>query len=183
MLRARDYLARKLDFWPIVTEVLDQLRNTYDVIIAEGAGSPSEMDRRDRDIVNMRVTGYAEAAVILVGDIDRGGVFAQLIGTLDLLPPEERQLVRCLIVNRLRGDPSLFEDGVRLLEARTSRPVLGVVPFVRDLGLAEKDGAMLDARGFSHQSVASRSLPHIAIFRLPGSPTSTILVRWNASTG
>jgi adenosylcobyric acid synthase len=115
----------------------------------------------------MRVAAYAEAAVILVGDIDRGGIFAQMIGTLDLLSPEERQLVRGLIVNRLRGGPSLFEDGVRFLEARTSRPVLGVVPFVRDLGLAEEDGATLDARGFSHQCVTSKSLPHIAIVRLP----------------
>jgi len=146
---ARDYFERKLDFWPVVAEALDHLRASYDVIVAEGAGSPAEMNLRDRDIVNMRVARYAEAAVLLVGDIDRGGVFAQLIGTLDLLPSEERDLVQGLIVNRFRGDSTLFVDGVQFLEERTSLPVFGVVPFVRDLGLAEEDAAPLERREYS----------------------------------
>src|SRR5262245_53340985 len=140
-LRARDYFGRKHDFWPVVAEALDRLRAAYGVVVAEGAGSPAEMNLRDRDIVNMRVARHAEAAVLLVGDVDRGGVFAQLVGTLDLLPPEERALVRGLIVNRFRGDPTLFADGVRFLEERTGLPLLGVVPWVRDLGIAEEDGA------------------------------------------
>jgi len=165
--RARDYFERKLDFWPIVTEALDHLRDTYDVIVAEGAGSPAEMNLRDRDIVNMRVACYANAAVVLVGDIDRGGVFAQLIGTLDLLPPEERRLVRGLIVNRFRGDPALFVDGVRFLEERTSRPVFGVIPAVRDLALAEEDSATLDRPRSSDLSRKSRALLRIAVIRFP----------------
>ena len=141
---ARDYFRRTDDLWPVVAESLDRLRAEYEVVVAEGAGSPAELNLRDRDIVNMRVARYADAAVLLVGDVDRGGVFAQLIGTLDLLPPEERALVRGLVVNRFRGDPTLFEDGVRIIEERTGRPVLGVVPAVPDLGLAEEDGVPLD---------------------------------------
>lgn len=133
------YLADLDRRWPIVAESLGRLREQYDVIIAEGAGSPVELNLRDRDIVNMRVARHSGAAVILVGDIESGGIFAQLIGTLDLLPPEERALVRGTIVNRFRGDPGLFTEGVRILEERTKRPVFGVVTAIRELGLAEED--------------------------------------------
>ena len=174
-ITARDYFGRKRDFWPIVAESLDRLRATYDVIVAEGAGSPAEMNLRDRDIVNMRVARYAGAAALLVGDIDRGGVFAQLIGTLDLLPPEERALVRGLIVNRFWGDPALFQDGVEFIEHRTGLPVFGVVPAVRDIGLAEEDSAVLDSPrnrsrdGSPDQSRADSSdqTLRIAVVRLP----------------
>jgi adenosylcobyric acid synthase len=164
-LSARDYFAGKTDFWPVVAEALDELRAGYDVVVAEGAGSPVEMNLRDRDIVNMRVARYADARVLLVGDIDRGGVFAQLVGTLDLLPPQERALVRGLIVNRFRGDPALFADGVRFLEERTGLPVLGVVPWFRDLGIAEEDGAVLDER----RRVARRAPDRlrVVVLRLP----------------
>src|SRR5439155_12538758 len=103
VLGGRDYLARKVDFWPFVAESLDRLRSQYDVVVAEGAGSPAEVNLRDREIVNMRVALYAGAAVVLVGDIYRGGVFAQLLGTLDLLLPEERALVVGTIVNQFAG--------------------------------------------------------------------------------
>ncbi len=164
-LAARDYFQRRRDLWPIVAGALDQLRASYDVVVAEGAGSPAEMNLRDRDIVNMRVARYASAAVLLVGDIERGGVFAQLIGTLDLLPLEERELVRGLIVNRFRGDPSLFADGVRYLEQRTARPVLGVIPAVGDLELPEEDAATLDRR--DSPAPAGRELLRIAVVHLP----------------
>lgn len=164
-LRARDYFSRKLDFWPVVAAALDRLRAGYDVIVAEGAGSPAEMNLRDRDIVNMRVALHVQAGVVLIGDIDRGGVFAQLVGTLDLLPPAERALVRGLVVNRFRGDPALFVDGVRFLEERTGLPVFGVVPWVRDLGLAEEDGAVLDER--RRLATATSQSLRIAVLRLP----------------
>lgn len=164
-LPARDYFQRRRDLWPIVAEALDQLRASYDVVVAEGAGSPAELNLRDRDIVNMRVARYANAAVLLVGDIERGGVFAQLLGTLDLLPPEERQLVRGLIVNRFRGDPSLFADGVRILEERTALPVFGVIPMVRDLDLPEEDAATLDWR--STPAPTGLELLRIAVVHLP----------------
>jgi adenosylcobyric acid synthase len=169
-MEARAYLAGGLDLWPIVADSLDRLRKAYQVVVAEGAGSPAELNLRDRDLVNMRVARQTEAAVLLVGDVDRGGVFAQLIGTLDLLKPEERALVRGLVVNRFRGDPTLFEDGVRILEERTGLPVLGVVPMVRDIGLAEEDSVPLDNRQFPETSgehvlrIAVARLPHIANF-------------------
>ncbi len=164
---AREYFGGKVDLWPVVAGALDRLRDEYDIVVAEGAGSPAEMNLRDRDIANMRVALHARAAVLLVGDIDRGGVFAQLLGTLDLLPPGERALVRGLIVNRFRGDPALFADGVRFLEQRAGLPVLGVVPMVHDLGLAEEDGAVLDD---TRRSPSDRTPPpdlRVAVVRLP----------------
>ncbi len=159
-----------LDYWPIVAESLDRLRDEYDVVVAEGAGSPAEMNLRDRDIANMRVALYADAAVILVGDVERGGVFAQLVGTLDLLSAEERALVRGLVVNRFHGDTALFADGVSFLEQRTGLPVFGVLPFIRDLELPEEDAASLDRprrRGDRDEAslrVAIVRLPHLANF-------------------
>ncbi len=109
-LSARDYYRRKSDLWPTVTEALARLRGEFDVIVAEGAGSPAEINLREHDVVNMRLALHAGASVLLVGDIDRGGIFAQLLGTLDLLSSEERGLVQGLVVNRFRGDPSLFDE-------------------------------------------------------------------------
>ena len=164
-LAAREYFARKLELWPVVAESLDRLRAQYDVVVAEGAGSPAELNLRDHDIVNMRVARHAGAAVVLIGDVDRGGIFAQLIGTLDLLRPEERALVAGLVVNRFRGDPALFSTGVHILEERTGLPVFGVVPWVPDLGLPEEDSAALD----DPRAVPApdRRSVRIAVVRLP----------------
>ncbi len=166
-LGARDYVRHTPDLWPVVVDSLDRLRARYDVVVAEGAGSPAELNLRDWDIVNMRVARHSGAAVLLVGDIDRGGVFAQLLGTLDLLPPEERALVRGLVVNRFRGDRSLFADGIRLLEGRSGLPVFGVVPTVRDLGLAEEDGAVLEKQRPTVPQGESAVHLRIAVVRLP----------------
>jgi adenosylcobyric acid synthase len=191
-LGARDYAAGAVDFWPVVAAALDHLRARFDVVVAEGAGSPAEMNLRERDLANMRVALHAGAAVVLIGDVERGGVFAQLVGTLDLLPPAERALVQGLIVNRFHGDPSLFAAGVTFLERRTERPVFGIVPFVPDLDLAEEDSATLDrlppsavggsgrpggapGRSGAELSIAVLRLPHLGNFddfgplaRLPG---------------
>jgi adenosylcobyric acid synthase len=140
---ARDYQTRKRTWLPLVRECIEELRASYELVVIEGAGSPAEVNLRKNDIVNMRTAELAEAPVLLVGEIDRGGVFAQLIGTLALLRPAERARVRGLVVNKFRGDPTLFESGVRFLEQRTRRPVLGVVPYLRDLRLPEEDAATL----------------------------------------
>ena len=146
-VRAGQFQARKAELWPVVARALDELRREYDVVVIEGAGSPAEINLRGGDIVNMRVARYAEAPVLLVGDIDRGGVFAHLYGTLALLEPEERALVRGLVINKFRGDRGLLEPGLRMIEERTAVPVLGVVPYLRDLRIAAEDAVALEERG------------------------------------
>src|SRR5439155_20828797 len=111
----------------------ERLARAYEVLVIEGAGSAAELNLRDRDLANWTMVELADAAVVLVADIDRGGVFAQVIGTIELLAPRERQGVVGVLVNKFRGDASLFADGVALLEARTGIPGLGVLPVLRDL--------------------------------------------------
>lgn len=166
-LHARDFLSRKEALWPAVTESLDVLRDAYDLVVIEGAGSPAEINLRAGDIVNMRVALHAQAPVLLAGDIDRGGVFAHLYGTLALLEPEERALVQALVINKFRGDLSLLTPGLRMIEERAGLPVLGVVPFLRDLRIADEDAVALDApreAGAGALDVAVVHLPHIANF-------------------
>lgn len=141
----------------------DRLKAQYDVILVEGAGSPAEINLRDRDIANM---GFAEAAdlpVVIVGDIDRGGVFAQFVGTLALLSEAERARVKGFIVNRFRGDVSLLQPGLDWLEKETGKPVLGVLPFLPGLYLAAEDGF------FDEKKAAAdvESPFHILVPRLP----------------
>jgi adenosylcobyric acid synthase len=166
-LRASAFYRRKEELWPVVTAALDRLRNAYELVLIEGAGSPAELNLRALDIVNMAVARHARAPVLLAGDIDRGGIFAQLLGTLWLLEPEERALVRGLVVNKFRGDRALFADGVRILEERGGVPVLGVVPYLPALAVAEEDAVALDAARPVQQTgtdVAVIRLPHIANF-------------------
>lgn len=143
-LDAQDYWQRKQSLWQVVTRNLDTLRQQYDLVIAEGAGSPVELNLKPTDIVNMRVARYTQARTLLVGDIDAGGIFAALLGTLMLMDAEERALVQGLIVNRFRGDPALFDDGITILEERSGLPVLGVVPWLHDLRIAEEDAVALE---------------------------------------
>ena len=165
-LPARAFYQHKHELWPIITAALDRLRADHDLIIIEGAGSPAELNLRDGDIVNMALACHVQAPVLLVGDIDRGGIFAQLLGTLDLLEPTERALVVGLVVNKFRGDPQLFADGIRILQERGRVPVLGVVPFLNGLRLPEEDAVALD-----HLQVTSRrrfdQVFDIAVIRLP----------------
>lgn len=157
------------ELWTSVTAALDRLRSAHDLVIIEGAGSVAELNMTGHDMVNLSVARYAHAPVLLVGDIERGGVFAQLLGTLSLLSPDERAWVKGLVVNKFHGDLSLFDDGVRILEQRSGLPVLGVVPFVQDLDLPEEDAACLDAPvpGEANEGdidIAVIRLPHIANF-------------------
>ncbi|KAB8145653.1 cobyric acid synthase [Chloroflexia bacterium SDU3-3] len=167
-LSAADYWRDRMPLWDVVAKNLDALRDEYDLVIAEGAGSPVELNLKARDIVNMRVARYAQARTLLVGDIDAGGIFAALLGTLMLLDAEERALVHGMVVNRFRGDPALFTEGVRMLEERGGVPVLGVVPWVHRMDLPEEDAVALD-RGRSAAethalTIAVLRLPHIANF-------------------
>ena len=130
---------RKPHLWPVVTGALARLRDRFELVIAEGAGSPAETNLRDCDIVNMAVARHARAAVVLVADIDRGGAFAALYGTWALLPAADRSLLRGFILNRFRGDPALLAPAPDTLRDRTGVPVLGVVPWI-DHDLPEEDG-------------------------------------------
>ena len=112
LLRSADFLTKKLALWPAVERSLASLRAEYELVVAEGAGSPAETNLRAGDIVNMRVALHTGASVLLVGDIDRGGVFAHLVGTMALLTPEERAHVRGFVINRFRGDPSLLTPAI-----------------------------------------------------------------------
>jgi adenosylcobyric acid synthase len=166
---AAEYFSRKRTaYWPIVAEALDRLRSTYDLVIAEGAGSPAEINLRDRDLVNMRVALHAapDADVLLVSDIDRGGAFAALLGTWQWLSEDERQLVRGFVLNKFRGDASLLEPAPTLLGQRTGVPVLGVVPYLDDLGLAEEDAASLSERrrDDAEIEIAVVRVPHLSNF-------------------
>src|SRR5574338_1069020 len=138
-LSARAYHAYKPRAMGAVMESWRRLAAAYDCVLVEGAGSPAEINLRDRDIANM---GFAEAAdvpVILVADIDRGGVFAHLVGTLELLSPSEQARVRGFVINRFRDDIGLLQSGLDWLEARTGRPVFGVLPYLHGLFLDAED--------------------------------------------
>ncbi|TXK85549.1 cobyric acid synthase [Paenibacillus sp. N3.4] len=156
----------------IVKDALHRLRSQYEVVVLEGAGSPAEVNLKDRDIVNMRLAGWADAPVLLVADIDRGGVFASIVGTLEILTPEERERVKGFIINKFRGDVSLLKPGLDWLEERTGKPVLGVIPYLPQLGIEDEDSASLDSKRVqrrreeaSHGKSADQL--DIAVIRLP----------------
>jgi adenosylcobyric acid synthase len=142
---AADYHRRRtLEFFPLVKESYARLAAAYDVVVLEGAGSPAEFNLRDGDIVNMRMAEAADARCVLVGDIDRGGVFAALLGTLALLEPDERVRIDGFIINKFRGDAALLTPGVAEFERRIGLPCFGVVPYLRDVGLDEEDSVSFD---------------------------------------
>lgn len=152
-------------------ESLKRLQKTYEVIIIEGAGSCAEVNLRERDYVNFRMARAAGAPVILVADIDRGGVFAQIVGTLEVLPIEDREMIKGIIINRFRGDIGLFADGVRYIEERTRLPVLGVIPYFNHIHIDHEDSVVLDfykTRTFNVEknklNIAILHLPHISNF-------------------
>lgn len=161
---AVSYYARKAELWPVVTGALDRLRALYDIVVVEGAGSPAEINLAQYDIVNMRVARYANAPVLLVGDIERGGVFAALYGTHALLQPEERALIKAFVINKFRGDPSLLDPGFAMLEERTGVPTIGVLPWWDLSHLPAEDALEWDALG---RTAGVPAVLDIAVMRLP----------------
>mgnify|MGYP000688819055 CR=1 FL=1 len=160
-MRAMEYYRRKREFLPAVTAAYESLAAEYDVIVIEGAGSPAEINLKQDDFVNMGLAKLVDAPVLLIGDIDRGGVFAQLYGTIALLEPDERTRVKGTIVNKFRGDRAILEPGLRQLEALCGVPVAGVVPYTT----ADIDDEDSLTERFSRDM--ARKLVDIAVIRLP----------------
>jgi adenosylcobyric acid synthase len=148
----------------VIEEAYKRLADSYERIVIEGAGSPAEINLNDRELVNMRVARLTNAPVILVADIERGGVFASLVGTLQLLEPQDRERVIGVIINRFRGDVTLLQPGLDWFEAYTGKPVLGVVPFIPDLWIDAEDSLIL------HRYQGQRETPKeidVAVIRYP----------------
>lgn len=149
---------------PVVEESLRRLSQKYEVVVIEGAGSPAEVNLKDEEIANMRVAKMVRAPVLLVADIDRGGALAAIVGTLELLEPEERDLVIGLVINKFRGNRDLLAPALEFLERKTSKPVLGVIPYFEDLGLPEEDSVALEDRTPGREEPGTLD---IAVVRLP----------------
>ncbi len=163
-IKAFEHDRYRAEAWPEIVKSYETLARGFDLIVIEGAGGAAEVNLRDRDIVNWAIAELADAPVaLLVGDIDKGGVFASLVGTLELLTPAERLRVKGLLINKFRGDLALLEPGLRFLEERTGVPVLGVLPFQRQLGIPQEDSAALDNLVTS----ARHSSVNVGVVRLP----------------
>ena len=159
---AADYYRRKTDFIPAVRRAYAELAAAHDIIVIEGAGSPAEINLRDNDIVNMGMAAIADAPVLLVGDIDRGGVFASLYGTVALLEPDERARIKGIVINKFRGDVGLLRPGLVQLERLTGVPVVGVVPWIRvDIDDEDSVSPRLGAKGGGGKPLDA------AVIRLP----------------
>ena len=163
-VEAKEYYTHSEKLLGLAWESYQRLAAQFDHIVAEGAGSVAEVNLRERDITNLRMAALMNARTVLVADIERGGVFASLVGTMDLLPPEHRGMVKAFAVNRFRGDRSLFDEGVRFLEARLGIPCLGVFPLDPAIVLDEEDSLGIDDRGSLDGDVAVIRLPHISNF-------------------
>ena len=170
-MKVLDYVAYKKEIWKQVCRSYDSLAAEYDVLLLEGAGSPGEVNLKSHDIVNTRMAEYAEAHALLVGDIDRGGVYASFIGHFEVMEPWERELTSGFLVNRFRGDSSLLGDAHEYITSHTGKPVVGVVPYLANLGLPQEDSVSFKAGVFAghkpkgeYVEVAIIDLPHISNF-------------------
>ncbi len=160
--KARAYYAMKGEMRQAAHDAYDRLTTRSEVIVMEGAGSPAEINLLAEDFVNMDMAAYGDAATILVADIDRGGVFASIFGTIALVPPQHRHLIKGVIINKFRGDVSLLDSGIKDIEAMTGVPVLGVLPYLKDLHLEDEDSLGLENRPEQGETVID-----IAVVRLP----------------
>src|SRR5262249_51832959 len=147
--------------WRAIAESYDRLAAAHDAVVLEGAGSPVEINLKEHDLVNMRMARHAGAVVVLVADIERGGVFAQLVGTWELLDPADRARVAGFVINKFRGDATLLDSGLAYVRERTGRPVLGVLPYDLSVTLEEEDSLGLDG-------AAATAEIDVAVLRLPG---------------
>ncbi len=164
---ARDYYRYKPQLVSVVRESFENLAQRCQVIVLEGAGSAVELNLKEHDLVNLAMADLADARCILVGDIDRGGIFASLLGSLMLMTAAERDRIIGLMINKFRGDPELFESGVQILEDRSQRPVLGVIPHFDHIAIPEEDSVALRRRMQRSTADGDDTRPAIGVVRLP----------------
>ncbi|MFV0636086.1 cobyric acid synthase [Mitsuokella sp. WILCCON 0060] len=164
-MSAREYhKGYSLKAFDAVKAALNRLQREFGTLVVEGAGSPAEVNLKSHDIVNMRVAKYLQAPVLLIADIDRGGALASLVGTLELLDEDERALVKGLVINKFRGDVSLFTPAIDFLEKKTGKPVLGVVPYIEEMGIDDEDSVSLEEK---HEQEKPAAEIYIAVLQLP----------------
>jgi len=169
-MQAQEYRNYKSKLISVVKDSFLKLARNYEVIVIEGAGSPAEVNLREDDIVNMRMAQIADCPVLLVGDIDKGGVFAWVVGTLELLTKEERDRVKGVIINKFRGDKEILQPGLDYLEKKIKKPVLGVIPYFRDIQIEEEDSVNSEKNKYDTQTAPGKInievlyLPHISNF-------------------
>lgn len=170
-MSGRKYYRSKPRFLNVIKESFSKLSKDYDIIVIEGAGSPAEINLRENDLVNMAMAKLVNAPVILAGDINPGGVFAALIGTLQLLKPDERRRIKGFIINKFRGDFNILKPGLRMLEKKTRKPVLGVMPYFHNIKIPEEDSVLWERyrpsgriKGQDKITIAVLHLPHISNF-------------------
>ncbi|NER79125.1 MAG: cobyric acid synthase CobQ, partial [Leptolyngbya sp. SIO1D8] len=165
---AQEYYQKYFDIgWQAIQESLVRLEQEFDFLVCEGAGSPAEINLKHRDLANMRVAKRLNAPTLLVADIDRGGVFAHIVGTLELLDPDERALVKGIIINKFRGQRELLQSGIDWLQKRTGIPVIGVIPWLDQAFPAEDSLSLMDRpvnKSSVELTIAVIRLPHISNF-------------------
>lgn len=166
-----NYSSIKNDLKKVIKEAYESLSKEYDIIVIEGAGSPAEINLKDKDIVNMHTAKMASAPVMIVGDIDRGGVFASFVGTLELMDDSEKNIIKGFIINKFRGDITLLKSGIDMLEKRTCKKVFGVIPMIKGFKLPDEDSVEFKKKvgksGFDRNkdiNIALIDLPHISNF-------------------
>jgi adenosylcobyric acid synthase len=164
-MHAREYYAYKEHAWAAVTDAYARLSKNTDLIVIEGAGSPAEINLANDEVVNMSVARHANAPVLLVGDIDKGGVFASLYGTIALLE-KDADYIKAFIINKFRGDLEILKPGLTMIHEKTGRPVLGVIPYLGDLGLHEEDGIPLERLWWQNNGKSSGPKIKIVVVRL-----------------
>ncbi len=162
---AREYHTQKESLFGTAVSALERLRKVYDLVVMEGAGSCAEVNLMANDIVNFAMAEYARAPVILVADIHRGGVFAQIVGTLDVIPDHLRDLIAGFVINRFRGDASLFDEGCDWIEKKTGKPVFGVLPWYTHFSIQNEDSVVIESPGMI--SPDKHRFPAIAVIRIP----------------
>lgn len=157
-MTAREYYQKKSEFVSIIKEAYHKLKNQFDIIVIEGAGSPAEINLKDGDIVNMGMAEMASAPVLLVTDIDRGGAFAWLVGTLELLTADERDRIKGVVFNKFRGDKGILQSGLDMLENRIKKPVLGVIPYIHNISIDDEDSVSLEYLGDNDRNRVNNDL-------------------------